>query len=251
MTQSSSRLRTWVNDHWSLIIVHLSLLLAGLILVAPLLQASTLCTDDGALHLFRTVALDRAIGDGVLYPRWFPDLAFGYGFPFFNYREPLGYYAIEAIHKLGADFPLALNLLLALGVIAAGQTMLLWVSDLFDRTAGIIAGLVYMAAPYTLIGAITRANQPEVLALALLPLILWAFRRLLLRGGRRYFALAVLSYAALLRFYWPTAYCLRRTRRAPRPTPCAPRSLPHSSVWRSRPSSGCPRWPKGKRCSCT
>lgn len=198
MIPPSARLRAFVIDHWSLIIGHLSLLIIGLILVAPLLQASPLCTDDGALHIFRTVALDRAIGDGVLYPRWFPDLAFGYGFPFFNYREPLGYYAIEALHKLGADFPLALNLLLALGVIAAGQTMLLWVSDLFDRTAGIVAGLVYMAAPYTLIGAITRANQPEVLALALLPLILWAFRRLLIRGGRRYFALAVLSYATLL-----------------------------------------------------
>ena len=31
-----------------------------------------------------------------------------------------------------------------------------------------------------------------------MPLILWAFRRLLLRGGRKYFALAVLSLAALL-----------------------------------------------------
>ena len=65
--------------------------MVGLILVAPLLQASPLCTDDGALHVYRTVALDRALHDGLLYPRWFPDLAFGYGFPFFNYREPLGY----------------------------------------------------------------------------------------------------------------------------------------------------------------
>ena len=76
--------------------------------------------------------------------------------------------------------------------------MLLWVSDLFDRTAGFIAGLVYMAAPYTLIDAMTRANQPEVLALALLPLILWAFRRLMIHGRRRDFALAVFTYAALL-----------------------------------------------------
>ena len=43
-----------------------------------------------------------------------------------------------------------------------------------------------------------RANLPEVIALALLPLILWAFRRLIVIGGRRYFAAAVLSYAALL-----------------------------------------------------
>jgi len=207
MTHSPFRLRSLIIGHWShlpwravpgLIISHLSLLLVGLILVAPLLQTPPLCTDDGALHLFRTVALDRAIGDGLLYPRWFPDLAFGYGFPFFNYREPFGYYAIEIVHKLGADFPLALNLVLALGVIAAGQAMFLWVRDLFNRSAGVVAGLVYMAAPYTLIGALTRANQPEVLALALMPLILWAFRRLMIYGRRRDFALAVFTYAALL-----------------------------------------------------
>src|SRR5512135_662142 len=108
-----SRLRTLIIDHWSLIIGHSSLFIIGLILAAPLLQASPLCTDDGALHVFRTVALDRALGDGLLYPRWFPDLAFGYGFPFFNYREPLGYYLIELVHWLGASFPAALNLVLA------------------------------------------------------------------------------------------------------------------------------------------
>ena len=79
-------------DHWSLIIVNCSLILVGLILAAPLLQNAWLCMDDGALHVYRTVALDRALSDGLLYPRWFPDLAYGYGFPFFNYREPLGYY---------------------------------------------------------------------------------------------------------------------------------------------------------------
>lgn len=233
MSLPSARLRTFVIDHWSLIIGHLSLLITGLILVAPLLQASPLCTDDGALHIFRTVALDRALGDGVLYPRWFPDLAFGYGFPFFNYREPLGYYAIEAIHKLGADFPLALNLVLALGVVAAGQTMSLWVGSLFNRSAGLVAGLVYMAAPYTLIGAITRANQPEVLALALLPLILWAFRRLALHGRRRDFVLAVMTYAALLLthnisslIFTPLllAYCVLLTAYSSRTTPHALRT---------------------------
>jgi hypothetical protein len=211
---------------------HIALAAIGLILVAPLLQASPLCTDDGALHIFRTVALDRALGDGLLYPRWFPDLAFGYGFPFFNYREPLGYYVIEAIHKLGADFPLALNLVLALGVIGAGQAMVLWISDLFDEAAGFIAGLIYMAAPYTLIGALTRANQPEVLALALLPLILWAFRRLMIYGRRRDFALAVLTYAALLLthnisslIFTPIliAYCVLSIAYLPRRTPHAAR----------------------------
>jgi hypothetical protein len=178
--------------------VNCSLIAVGLILVAPLLQNAWLCSDDGALHVYRTVALDRAMSDGLLYPRWFPDLAYGYGFPFFNYREPLGYYLIEFVHLLGASFPLALNLVLAGSLIASGLTMNLWVSDIFDRPAGFVAAIVYMGAPYTVIDALVRSNLPEAIALALMPLILWAFRRLLLHGGRKTFTLAVLSLAALL-----------------------------------------------------
>jgi hypothetical protein len=181
-----------------LIMVNGSLIMVGLILAAPLLQNAWLCSDDGALHVYRTVALDRALSDGLLYPRWFPDLAYGYGFPFFNYREPLGYYLVEFVHLLGASFPLALNLVLAGSLIAGGLTMNLWVSDIFDRPAGFVAAVVYMAAPYTVIDSLVRSNLPEAIALALMPLILWAFRRLLLRGSRKHFALAVLSLAALL-----------------------------------------------------
>src|SRR5512144_2276141 len=196
MTRPS--VRSFLIDHWSLIIVNCSLLVVGLILAAPLLQNAWLCSDDGALHVYRTVALDRALTDGLLYPRWFPDLAYGYGFPFFNYREPLGYYLVEFVHLLGASFPVALNLVLAGSLVASGLTMNLWVSDIFDQPAGFVAAIVAMAAPYTLIDALVRGNLPEAIALALLPLILWAFRRLLLRGGRKYFLLAVLSLAALL-----------------------------------------------------
>lgn len=226
LSSLASRLRSVIIDHRSLIVVACSLILFGFILVAPLLQSSPLCTDDGSLHLYRTVALDRAIGDGLLYPRWFPDLAYGYGFPFFNYREPLGYYAVESFHLIGLSFPLALHMGLAFSVIASGLTIALWVGDIFDQRAGFVAGMVYMAAPYTLIGSLTRANLPEVIAMALMPLILWAFRRLMIFGRRRHFALAVLSYAALLLthnisslIFTPVlvAYCLLLIASAKRP----------------------------------
>ncbi len=178
--------------------INCSLILVGLILAAPLLQNAWLCSDDGALHVYRTVALDRALSEGLLYPRWFPDLAFGYGSPLFNYREPLGYYLVELVHLLGASFPLALNLVLAGSLIAGGLTMNLWVGDIFDRPAGFVAAIVYMAAPYAVIDSLVRSNLPEAIAQALMPLILWAFRRLMLHGGRKNFALAVLALAALL-----------------------------------------------------
>ncbi len=198
MTASTLRSSALITRHSSLIIRHLSLILIGLILVAPLLQSAPLQTDDGALHIYRTVALDRAIHDGLIYPRWFPDLTFGYGFPFFNYREPLGYYLIELLHLVGLTLPLSLNLVLAGSVILSGLAMMWWASDIFDQRAGFVAGVLYMASPYTLIGPIERGNMPEVIALALIPLALWAFRRLIAIGGRKYFVASVVVYSALL-----------------------------------------------------
>jgi len=175
----------------------LVLIAVGLVLAAPLLQGETLCTDDGALHIYRTVALDRALRDGLLYPRWFPDLAYGYGFPFFVYREPLGYYALEALHLLGLSVPTAFNVTMAGGVVVAGIAMYLLGRDIFGPRGGLLAGVVYMTAPYVLIGPLVRGNLPEVIAFALMPLILFFFRRLIVYGQTRYFVASTASYAAL------------------------------------------------------
>ncbi len=175
----------------------LVLIAVGLVLAAPLLQGETLCTDDGALHIYRTVALDRALRDGLLYPRWFPDLAYGYGFPFFVYREPLGYYALEALHLLGLSVPTAFNVAMAGGVVVAGIAMYLLGHDIFGPRGGLLAGVVYMTAPYVLIGPLVRGNLPEVIAFALMPLILFFFRRLIVYGQTRYFVASTASYAAL------------------------------------------------------
>ncbi len=169
----------------------------GLVLAAPLLQGETLCTDDGALHVYRTVALDRAIRDGVLYPRWFPDLAYGYGFPFFVYREPLGYYALEGLHRLGVSVPNAFNLVLAGSVILSGIAMFLLARDIFGLRGGLLAGVTYMTAPYTLIGPLARGNLPEVIAFAWMPLILFFFRRLIVFRTTRYFVASIVTCAAL------------------------------------------------------
>ena len=179
------------------LIAILVLAAVGLVLAAPLLQSETLCTHDGALHVYRTVALDRALRDGLLFPRWFPDLAYGYGFPFFVYREPLGYYALEALHLLGVSVPTAFNVTIAGSVVVAGIAAYLLARDIFGPRGGLLAGVVTMTAPYVLIGPLVRGNLPEVIAFALMPLILFFFRRLIVYEQTRYFIASIVSYAAL------------------------------------------------------
>ena len=182
--------RTWLD----LLLVTL----LGLPLVTPLLRWSSVpCTHDGHLHYHRVAAIRHAWEQGLYFSRWLPDLAFGYGYPFFVYREPLPLYLTHFLHLAGLPLPAATNLFYLLAILAAGWFMYLWVRDVFGARAGLVAAVAYMAAPYQLADALVRGNQVESMALALFPLLLWAGRRFVLAGRARWFLVATLALAAL------------------------------------------------------
>ncbi|WP_420628667.1 hypothetical protein [Candidatus Leptofilum sp.] len=170
----------------------------GFPLIMPLLRWTAVpCTHDGHLHYHRVAAMRYAWENGLLFTRWLPDLAFGYGYPFFVYREPLPLYAVLGPHLLGLPLPAATNLFYIITILACGWFMFLWVQDILGKWAGLAAGVAYMAAPYVLVDALIRGNSPESAALPLFPLLLWAGRRWLLGGGARWFGTAVLGLILL------------------------------------------------------
>jgi len=140
----------------------------------------------------------RALQDGILFTRYIPDLAFGYGYPFFNYRASLSYYLALALYLAGLSLPAALNAVYVLSIVGSALTAYLLARDLFGPGAGLVAAVAYAYAPYQFLDALLRANMPESVALPLMPLVLWAFRRLALTGQRRWFFASFGSLAALL-----------------------------------------------------
>ncbi len=177
---------------WHLLVVTLW----GLPLVTPLLRWTAVpCTHDGHLHYHRIAAMRHAWENGLFFSRWLPDLAFGYGYPFFVYREPVPLYASLIPHLWGLPLPAAENLLYVVSILAAGWFMYLWVQDIFGWRAGLVAGVAYMAAPYLLIDALIRGNSPESVALPLIPFLLWIGRRWLIRGNWQSFMAAVFGLA--------------------------------------------------------
>ena len=173
------------------------LLSLSAVAVMPLLRGVSPCTHDGGLHYFRVAALKRVVKEGVLFSRWLPDVAFGYGFPFFNYRAPLSYYLTLGLHLAGLPLPWALNLVYVLSILGAALGAYLLARDLFGPCAGFVSGVAYAYAPYQLLDALVRGNAPEAVALAIMPFILWAFRRLMLKGERRWFVASVGLLTAL------------------------------------------------------
>ena len=136
-------------------------------------------SHDGLFHLYRLVALDRAVRSGVLFPRWFPEFAFGYGHPVLNFYGPLSYYWGLLITLLGTDAILAMKPVLATGLVASALGMYLFARLHLDRGPALVAAVVYTYLPYHLIDLYVRGAVAEFLAFVWFPLVLWAFHRLI------------------------------------------------------------------------
>jgi hypothetical protein len=161
--------------------------------VSPYLGGDIPRSNDSLSHLYRAFQLARLVRAGIFFPRWAPDLAHGYGYPIFNYFAYLSHYLIVLFHLLGLPLLSALRASYVVALIASGFTAHIFARDLAggDDRAGLVAAVAYVYSPYVLYTAHVRGGLPENLALAFLPLALWAARRALRihhEGGKELYA---------------------------------------------------------------
>jgi hypothetical protein len=147
--------------------------------LVPLAHAGFFESHDGLFHAYRLAALDRSVRAGVLYPRWFPEMAFGYGQPLLNFYGPLSYYLGLPFTLLGLSAAHALKLVFAGGLLLSALGMLRFARLHLERWPSVVAAAVYVLLPYHLADLYVRGAVAEFLAFAWLPLTLWAFHRLI------------------------------------------------------------------------
>ena len=189
MSHSRSRF-----DPYILLVVVFSLFTIG-----PLLQPGYFWDAHDARHsVYFLFEFDRGIQDGILYPRWQPDFAFGYGYPFFNIYGPLATYAGEVFHLLGAGFTDSVKIVFSLAVIASGLAMYGFVKRVFGRQAGLVAAVAYMVIPYRLVDMYVRAALAESVAYVFVPLVLWGVWATLHRPRLANVIGLAFAYAALM-----------------------------------------------------
>jgi hypothetical protein len=152
----------------------LLVILFSIFAIGPLLQPGYPWDAHDARHsVYFLFELDRGIEDGIVYPRWQPDFAFGYGYPFFNIYGPLSTYVGEAFHLLGFGFTDAIKIVFALSVAGSGLAMYGFAKRVSGRQAGLVAAVAYMVIPYRLVDLYVRAALAESVAYVLVPLALW------------------------------------------------------------------------------
>jgi hypothetical protein len=169
--------------------------------ILPALQplfSGQLFGADGLLHFHRLVQLDRAVRHGLLYPRWLPDLGYGFGFPLFNYYAPLSYYLLLPLRWIGLSAQTSVLLGFAGALWALAIAVYLWGRDLFGERAGFVAALAAVYGPYILHDVYRRGGLASVWALVWLAMTAWAARRATRSRHPLWLALTALGSAALM-----------------------------------------------------
>jgi hypothetical protein len=163
------------------------------------LFTSSLADGHDAFEYFpRMVEFHQNISNGILVPRWAPDLSRGTGQPLFLFNPPIIYYLAEVWHLLGFDFITALNLACVVLVLASALGMFLLGRLHFGDAGGWLAAAAYLYAPYYSVNLYVRSDLAEFAAFPFFAFALYGFGAYGRHRERRYLLLGALSYAGVL-----------------------------------------------------
>ncbi len=151
--------------------------------------------DD--LHIYRLIEYDRALRDGQVPPRWFPDISAGYGNPHPIYYAPLFYLTAETFHLAGLDVILSLKAAIVVFTLVAAVFMFFYARSFFGTPAAVVAAAAYTYAPYRMLDLYVREAFSECTVFAFLPALLLAWHNLRARGSRRDVICGALAMAAM------------------------------------------------------
>ena len=111
--------RTTLPALWRDPLFWLTLALTSFAVAPFLLPGYFWGANDARHHVYFLFEYDRLVQDGIWWPRWSPDFAFGYGYPFFNIYGPLSHFLAELLlHFGGFSYTAAVESVFGLSVVA-------------------------------------------------------------------------------------------------------------------------------------
>ncbi len=158
--------------------------LLALFVILPLLRPGLPGTADTPIHFYRALEFARSWAPGVIYPRWAPDLAFGYGYPLWEFAPPLPYLVPLVLSAAGLSLEVSLKGLVILTAFSYALGAYLFVRDSLGPMAGLVGAAIYTLAPFALREALLYGgNYPQFLAIGLFPWVLWSIWRIYAQRG--------------------------------------------------------------------
>lgn len=184
----------------------LAALLLALPIITTFLKPGLPLAADSEIHLHRIASMVSNLEAGHLWARWTPYLHQGFGYPIHNFYAP-------GLHLIGAHLHLAtgLDLVTIYKLLLFGIILLYplgaygWTRKDFGTMGGLVAAAAYLYVPFRFHELLAQQNLSQFAAMALLPFLLWAIRRVADVPVIRRAAQLGLLYGAAVLLHHPTA----------------------------------------------
>lgn len=175
----------------------LFLAIAASFVVSPMLFLGNASGHDFQFHLASWMEAASQWHQRILFPRWAEWANFGFGEPRFIFYPPASWLLGAA---LGSILPWMIvpGTYIWLMIVLAGMGMWRFTSEWLDAREAIAAAIFYAVNPYNLVLVYYRSDFAELLACALLPLLLLGILRVSREGWRGVPLLAVIFAAIWL-----------------------------------------------------
>ncbi len=181
--------------------VALFLVLLTILLVSPLWHPQGIPggNSDLRIHILRAAAVEHSFEQGVMWPRWVPDVYQGLGAPVFHHYSPGLYWLVAAVHWTGIRLDTAFRIVITCAFFLSGIGIYGWLQKIFSGPAALVGAALFLAQPHFIFAEYYYlGDYPQMLALLLLPVCLWAVTALHFRPTPWYWLSAVLALSALV-----------------------------------------------------
>lgn len=146
----------------------------------------------------RTFEMTKALRDGMFPVRWSQDLGYSFGYPIFNFYNPLPYYVSALISLFGFDALFATKLMVIFAFLLSGFSMYFLAKEFFGKEGALFSSLLYILAPFHGVEVYVRGDFAENFAYALIPLLFYGLFKIHKSYSFKYVSIAAISYAGVI-----------------------------------------------------
>jgi len=185
------------------LLVFLIIVIFSIPSVVSLFNKGFFQSDDGEWMVIRFSSFYQSFVDGQFPVRFLSRLNHEYGYPVANFLYPGFMYLGVPIHILGFGFVDTIKIIFGASMVGSAIFCYLWLSRFFDKLSSLVGALFYLYIPYHLFDLYKRGSVGEVLALAVLPFILWQIERKSFFWSSTGIAILILSHNTLAVLFLP------------------------------------------------
>jgi len=148
---------------------------------------------------FWAKAFFEVFKSGAWYPRWIPQLWYGFGLPVFYIYNPLFYFSVLGFQLIGLGTIVSIKSILVISTLTGAYSMYLLAKEFVNKNTVILAPAIFVLAPYYISLVYVRGAFPEFMALNLLPWLFWCLTKLFKEiNETKYLLLSIVSLALIV-----------------------------------------------------